>query len=97
MDKLKKEKFTADITAYVMELLNARVENAYDVDHVWQTHFMDCIENVEFDISRAEEDIVELKEDKLTLNALEQEGYLRGLKTTLNTLKRFMPQEGESE
>jgi hypothetical protein len=93
MDKLKKEEFKLEIAAYVAELLEDRVENAYADDHVWRTHFMDCVESIESDIAQTEDEIVELGEDRLTLNALEHEGYLRGLKTVLATITRFMPKE----
>jgi capsule polysaccharide export protein KpsE/RkpR len=97
MDELKREKFTAELTAYVTELLDYRVKNGYEDDHAWQNHVLNCIEEIESDIIGCEADIEDLKDDKLSLNALEHEGYLRGLKTALNLIKRHMPKSMEQD
>ena len=58
----------------------------YD-DSKYKETYEDCLDFLEHEISNAKGTIADYKEEGLTFNSIEMEGYLRGLITTLNYFK----------
>ena len=76
-----------EIAKQIAELINNKVSQLKRDDEKWKTHYNDVMEELESEIKSTEEFIKDFSESKLTINAIEQEGYLRGLKTMVNRFR----------
>lgn len=76
-----------EIARQLATLINQNISKKQNDDNKWKNHYFEIIEELEHEIKFSEDNILDYKEDKLTFNLIEQEGYLRGLKRMLRSFK----------
>jgi hypothetical protein len=84
------------ISEAVSDYVETQTHNAVKKNDAWKEQYMTCIDELKHELKNSEECVADYKSENLNLNALEQEGYLRALKTMLNTFESYLPEE-ESE
>jgi alanine dehydrogenase len=93
MAKITEKQIAKDLA----ELINSKVRQLEDSDQKWKELYSDAIYELERQMSNARDAIKYYKESNLTINAVEQEGYLRGMITMLNYFKFLQEQFIENE
>lgn len=87
--KVNLEDISRDIASYID---NKVAYIRYD-DNKWKSGYEDGVDEIESEIARTRELIKDYSDEKLTINSIEAEGYLRGLITMLNIFKQVMPND----
>lgn len=82
-NKITEEEIAKQLTT----LINQNILKKSNDDNKWKNHYFEIIEELQHEIKFSEDSILDFKEDKLTFNLIEQEGYLRALKKMLNRFK----------
>ena len=83
MTKITKKEVARQIT----ELINKNVNQLKNDDQKWKNQYDAVLEDLESEIKSTEELIEDFTESKLSINIIEQEGYLRCLKTMVNRFR----------
>lgn len=76
-----------EIAKQLTQLINNNITKSSNDDNKWKIFYNDIIQDLKTQIKISEDNVNDFKENKLTFNLIEQEGYLRCLKTMLNTFK----------
>ena len=82
---------TEQIAKQIKDLIDRNVNTIKHDDEKWKEHYQMIVEDLEGEIKMTEELIEDFTESKLSINLIEQEGYLRCLRTMVN---RFRDWEG---
>ena len=72
-----------EVAKQITELINKNVNQLKHDDEKWKNQYESVMSELESEIRNTEEIIEDFKESKLSVNVIEQEGYLRCLKTML--------------
>jgi hypothetical protein len=91
MKEDKKNKLVSDITESVSKYVDQRLKIHINSNKEWESHYNDCILELKQELKTTESVIKDYTEENLTVNRIEQEGYLRGLKTMLNSFEKYKP------
>ena len=86
-NKNMKEVTVKEISKQITELINSNVSRLNSEDHRWKEHYEGIMSELDCEIEQLKAVIKDYKEENLTLNAIEQEGYLRGLITMVNRFR----------
>lgn len=81
-----------EVLGYLTDFINNNVSRLRQDDHSWKNHYDSVMIDLEYEIKSTEELIEDFTESKLTFNKIEQEGYLRCLKTMYNRFKEWEKQ-----
>lgn len=76
-----------EVANKLTELINKLVYDLQHDDQKWKDQYEEVMEELETEIRIAKEVILDFNEENLTLNKIEQEGYLRCLITMVNRFK----------
>jgi len=76
-----------EIAKQLAELINKNVNKLNNDDQKYKNHYESVMEELEYEIKQAELVIEDYTDAKLTFNKIEQEGYLRCLKTIVNKFR----------
>lgn len=76
-----------EIAKQIADLINENVERLNHNDKKYKNLYETIMEDLESEIRYTEELIEDFTESKLTINKIEQEGYLRCLKTMVNRFR----------
>lgn len=76
-----------EIAKQITELINENINQLKNDDEKWKNQYDSVMEELEFEIKMAEELIEDFTESKLSFNKIEQEGYLRCLRTMVNRFR----------
>ena len=76
-----------EIAKQITELINKNINQLKNDDEKWKNQYDLVMEELEFEIKMAEELIEDFTESKLSFNKIEQEGYLRCLRTMVNRFR----------
>lgn len=76
-----------EIAKQITDLINKNVERLNHNDKKYKNLYESIMEDLENEIRCTEELIEDFTESKLTINKIEQEGYLRCLKTMVNRFR----------
>lgn len=76
-----------EIAKQLTELINRNVNSLKLDDEKWKNQYNAVMEELEIEIKSTEELIEDFTESKLTFNKIEQEGYLRCLRTLVNRFR----------
>jgi 3-methyladenine DNA glycosylase AlkD len=93
MTEDKKNKLVLDITESVSKYVDQRLKIHINNDQEWKSHYNDCIRELKEELKATESVIKDYSEENLTVGRIEQEGYLRALKTMLNSFEHNRPDE----
>lgn len=88
MSKLHKTN-TIDVAQRVAVLIDQAVNEATKGVTKWKRQYKTVMDELELEISQSEIEIKDLTEDNLSINRIEEEGYLRALKTMVNRFKNW--------
>jgi hypothetical protein len=75
------------IAKQIKDLIDRNVSNTKHDDEKWKEHYQMIVEDLEGEIKITEELIEDFTESKLSINLIEQEGYLRCLRTMVNRFR----------
>ena len=78
-----------EITKQITKLINDNVSKITNDDNKWKNHYEIVMSELEDEIKNTEELIGDFTESKLSINLIEQEGYLRCLRTMYNRFRIF--------
>lgn len=87
--KLKTGELEKDLAKQLAELIRKKVSQLGKDDIKWKQHYEYVMYGLEEEIKNTEDLIKDFSESKLSINAIEQEGYLRALKTMVNRFKNW--------
>lgn len=76
-----------EVAKQIAELINKNVNQLKHDDEKWKNQYESVMLELESEIRNTEEIIEDFKESKLSVNVIEQEGYLRCLKTMVNRFR----------
>ena len=76
-----------EVAKQIAELINKNVSQLNHDDTKWKNQYDSVMEELESEIKNTEELIEDFTESKLTFNKIEQEGYLRCLRTMVNRFR----------
>jgi len=76
-----------EVARQITELINKNVNQLKFEDEKWKNQYDSVMEELEHEIKMTEELIEDFTESKLTFNKIEQEGYLRCLRTMVNRFR----------
>ena len=76
-----------EVARQITELINKNVNQLKNDDQKWKNQYDAVLEDLESEIKSTEELIEDFTESKLSINIIEQEGYLRCLKTMVNRFR----------
>jgi uncharacterized coiled-coil DUF342 family protein len=79
----------------IENLINRKTRSIENTNNEWKEKYSDLVERIKEYLDRAKEVYEAFKEDGLSLNTVEGEGYYRGLLTAYNLAKE--PIEGEKD
>ncbi len=81
-------KFTVEeISKELIKMIDNKVSIIENNDQKFKTHYESVMDELESELKFTSELIEDFKEGGLTINAVEQEGYLRCLKTMVNRFR----------
>lgn len=86
---MEKERIN-EISNEINELIKLQVSKIQSdelISENYKEHYLGTIVSLEREISETEEVLKDFKEENLTFNAIELEGYLRALKTILSMFR----------
>lgn len=78
-----------EVAKQLTELINRNVNSLKLDDEKWKNQYNFVMEELEIEIKSTEELIEDFTESKLTFNKIEQEGYLRCLRTMVNRFRHW--------
>ena len=78
-----------EIAKQLNELINRNVNSLKLDDEKWKNQYNAVMEELEIEIKNTEELIEDFTESKLSFNKIEQEGYLRCLRTMVNRFRNW--------
>lgn len=78
-----------EIAKQITELINKNVNQLKHDDEKWKNQYDSVMEELESEIKATEELIEDFTEPKLPFNKIEQEGYLRCLRTMVNRFRNW--------
>lgn len=78
-----------EIAKQIAALINENVSKLKSNDEKWKTQYDAVMIELESEINKTEELMEDFTESKLSINLIEQEGYLRCLKTMVNRFRDF--------
>ena len=76
-----------EIAKQIAELINKNVNQLKHDDEKWKNQYDSVLEELETEIKLTEELLEDFTESKLSINLIEQEGYLRCLRTMVNRFR----------
>ena len=76
-----------EVAKQITELINKNVNQLKNDDEKWKNQYESVMSELESEIRNTEEIIEDFKESKLSVNVIEQEGFLRCLKTMVNRFR----------
>ena len=76
-----------EVARQITELINKNVNQLKNDDQKWKNQYDSVLEELESEIKSTEELIEDFTESKLSINLIEQEGYLRCLRTMVNRFR----------
>ena len=76
-----------EVAKQLTELINRSVNSLKLDDEKWKNQYNAVMEELEIEIKSTEELIEDFTESKLSFNKIEQEGYLRCLRTMVNRFR----------
>jgi poly-beta-hydroxyalkanoate depolymerase len=88
---MKKHELISDIAETISEYVEQKLKKHINDDKEWESYYNNCILELKQDLKTAESVIKNYTEENLTVNRIEQEGYLRALKTMLNSFEKYKP------
>lgn len=78
-----------EVAKQITELINKNINQLKSDDEKWKNQYESVMSDLEMEIKNTEEIIEDFKESKLSINVIEQEGYLRCLKTMINRFRDY--------
>lgn len=79
----------------IENLINRKTRSIENTNNEWKEKYSDLVERIKECLDRAKEVYESFKDDGLSLNTVEGEGYYRGILTIYNLAKE--PIEGEKD
>ena len=79
----------------IERLINRKVSSIENTNNEWKEKYSDLVERIKNYLDRAQEVYESFRDDGLSLNTIEGEGYYRGILTIYNLAKE--PIEGEKD
>lgn len=76
-----------EVARQITDLINKNVNQLKHDDQKWKSQYDSVIEELESEIKQTEELIEDFTESNLSFNKIEQEGYLRCLRTMVNRFR----------
>jgi CRISPR/Cas system CMR-associated protein Cmr5 small subunit len=76
-----------EIAREISELINKKVNDLKQDDEKWKNQYDSVLQELESEIKLTEELLEDFTESKLSINLIEQEGYLRCLRTMVNRFR----------
>jgi hypothetical protein len=76
-----------EIARQIAELINKNVNTLKQDDEKWKYQYDCVLQELESEIKLTEELLEDFTESKLSINLIEQEGYLRCLRTMVNRFR----------
>jgi CRISPR/Cas system CMR-associated protein Cmr5 small subunit len=76
-----------EIARQIAELINKNVNDLKQDDEKWKNQYDSVLQELESEIKLTEELLEDFTESKLSINLIEQEGYLRCLRTMVNRFR----------
>jgi uncharacterized membrane protein YgaE (UPF0421/DUF939 family) len=76
-----------EIAKQIAELINKNVNQLKHDDEKWKNQYDSVLQELESEIKSTEELLEDFTESKLSINLIEQEGYLRCLRTMVNRFR----------
>jgi CRISPR/Cas system CMR-associated protein Cmr5 small subunit len=76
-----------EIARQIAELINKKVNDLKQDDEKWKNQYDSVLQELESEIKLTEELLEDFTESKLSINLIEQEGYLRCLRTMVNRFR----------
>jgi uncharacterized membrane protein YgaE (UPF0421/DUF939 family) len=76
-----------EIAKQIVELINKNVNQLKHEDEKWKNQYDSVLQELESEIKSTEELLEDFTESKLSINLIEQEGYLRCLRTMVNRFR----------
>jgi CRISPR/Cas system CMR-associated protein Cmr5 small subunit len=76
-----------EIAREIAELINKKVNDLKQYDEKWKNQYDSVLQELESEIKLTEELLEDFTESKLSINLIEQEGYLRCLRTMVNRFR----------
>jgi hypothetical protein len=73
-----------EIAKQIAELINRNVNSLKQDDEKWKNHYESVMSELDYEIKEA---IQDFSESKLSINRIEQEGYLRCLEVMVNRFR----------
>lgn len=71
----------------IAELINRNVNSLKQDDEKWKNHYESVMSELDYEINKTKEAIQDFSESKLSINRIEQEGYLRCLEVMVNRFR----------
>lgn len=75
------------IAKQIKTLIDNSINSLNNVDKRWELHYKEIMCEISEEILICEEKIKDFREENLRINTIEQEGYLRCLKTMYNRFR----------
>ena len=79
----------------IENLINRKIRTIEDTNNEWKEKYEILVENIKYHLDSAKEVYESFKDDGLTLNTIEGEGYYRGILTIYNLASKYI--EGEKD
>ena len=79
----------------IENLINRKIRTIEDTNNEWKEKYHILVDNIRYHLDSAKEVYESFKDDGLSLNTVEGEGYYRGILTIYNLAKE--PIEGEKD
>ena len=87
MREVNLQTITRDISSYI----HSKVIDITKDDNKWKEYYDSIIEQLKSEIHQTKEVIADYNDNNLTINRIEQEGYLRALITMVNQFEQYIP------
>lgn len=78
-----------EVAQLITDLINKNVNRLKNDDEKWKNHYESVMQELEHEIIHTEGLIEDFTEDKLPINKIEQEGYLRCLKHIVSKFRAW--------
>lgn len=82
-----------ELTKEIKYFLHDLFRKSKDSTQYWEQKFKWLKQDLENDIEFIQANVLDYREEKLTINMVEQEGYLRALKTILYRIDRIIDEK----
>ena len=87
MREVNLQSITRDIGSYI----HSKVIDITKDDNKWKEYYDSIIEQLKSEIHQTKEVIADYNDNNLSINRIEQEGYLRALITMVNQFEQYIP------